>query len=176
MTVRHDGCCKSCWFCWLRPMGSLQHRFGYTSSLRCTHGIHLSNGSCPPFSLRGAGMWVRLTRRLADCIDGVNLSAHQVGDVFEVTRQEAELLVAEAWAVFAASKEGPFRPRPPDPVNRANVDRRQLGPLVERLRTLTKHITHRTFQHQDRRRAEDRIRDEWHDAHARVINGVDTSC
>jgi hypothetical protein len=41
-------------------------------------------------------MWVRLTRRLADRIDGVNLSAHQVGDVFEVTRHEAELLVAEA--------------------------------------------------------------------------------
>jgi len=36
-------------------------------------------------------MRVRLTRRLATYIDGVNLSAHSVGDVFEVTRHEAEL-------------------------------------------------------------------------------------
>ena len=80
-------------------------------------------------------MWVRLTRRLADCIDGVNLSAHQVGDVFEVTRHEAELLVAEAWAVLSTSAERPFRSRRPVRSNGANVDRRQLGPLAERLRT-----------------------------------------
>ena len=122
-------------------------------------------------------MWVRLTRRLADCIDGVNLSAHQVGDVFEVTRHEAELLVAEAWAVLSTSAERPFRSRRPVRSNGANVDRRQLGPLAERLRKITNHINHQTFQHQDGRRAEDRIRDEWHDAHAKVINdGDDSSC
>ena len=115
-------------------------------------------------------MWVRLTKRLADCIDGVNLSAHQVGDVFEVTRHEAELLVAEAWAVLAAPTARQFRSRSPAQFNRANVDRRQLGPIAERLRTITQHINDRPFQHQDRRRAEDRIRDEWHDAHARIIN------
>src|SRR2546421_12211755 len=67
---------------------------------RCTDGIPLCNcTSPPPFGLHGAGMRVRLTRRLARYIDGVNLSAHRVGDVFEVTRHEAELLVAEEWAV-----------------------------------------------------------------------------
>ena len=143
----------------------------------CKHGRHLCNGTCPPLGLRGAGMWVRLTKRLADCIDGVNLSVHQVGDVFEVTRHEAELLVAEAWAVLSTQAERPFRARRPARTNRANVDRRQLGPVAERLRTITTHINHQIFQHQDGRRAEDRIRDEWHDAHARVINdGGDTSC
>jgi hypothetical protein len=122
-------------------------------------------------------MWVRLTRRLADCIDGVDLLAHKVGDVFEVTRHEAELLVAEAWAVLAAPTARQFRSRPPDRFNRANVDRRELGPIAERLRTITQHINHRPFQHQDRRRAEDRIRDEWHDAHATIIShNDDTSC
>lgn len=150
-----------------------QRRFDTQGFFGCNHGIHLSSGPCPPFGVCGAGMWVRLTRRLADRIDGVNLSAHRVGDVFEVTRHEAELLVAEECAVVAASAECPLRPRQ---FSRANVDRRQLGPLAERLRTITQHINHKTFQHEDRRRAEDRIRDEWHDAHARVIthNG-DTS-
>jgi hypothetical protein len=44
-------------------------------------------------------MRVRLTRRLAERLDGVDVSAHGVGDVFEVTRHEGELLVAEGWAV-----------------------------------------------------------------------------
>ena len=163
------------------PLASdVPHGSGDSATQRlfgCKHGIHLCSGTCPPLGRRGAGMWVRLTRRLADCIDGVNLSAHQVGDVFEVTRHEAELLVAEAWAVLSTSAERPFRSRRPVRSNGANVDRRQLGPLAERLRTITKHISHQTFQHQDGRRAEDRIRDEWHDAHAKVINdGDDSSC
>ena len=44
-------------------------------------------------------MRIRLTRRLALCIDGVSLLDHVVGDVFDLTRHEAELLVAEGWAV-----------------------------------------------------------------------------
>jgi hypothetical protein len=143
----------------------------------CTNGIHLSSGTCPPFGLCGAGMWVRLTRRLADCIDGVNLSAHRVGDVFEVTRHEAELLVAEAWAVFVAPAGRQSGAWPPARVHsvkggRKSVKRgrRQPGRLAEQLRTITKQIFHRTFDQPYRRRAEDRIRDDWHDAHATVVN------
>jgi hypothetical protein len=44
-------------------------------------------------------MKVRLTRKLAECLDGVDVSDRQVGDVLDLTRREAELLVAEQWAV-----------------------------------------------------------------------------
>ena len=79
-------------------------------------------------------MRVRLTRRLAERLDGVDVSAHSVGDVFEVTRQEGESLVAEGWAV-----QIPLRP------------------------------LRRLIQLQEQRRAEDRIRDEWHDEHATIV-------
>ena len=44
-------------------------------------------------------MKVRLTRKHADCIDGVDLCAREVGDVFDLSEPEARLLVAEEWAI-----------------------------------------------------------------------------
>jgi hypothetical protein len=44
-------------------------------------------------------MRVLLRRKLAECIDGVDLSGHQVGDVFELPTAKAWLLVAEQWAI-----------------------------------------------------------------------------
>ena len=43
-------------------------------------------------------MKVRLTKKLADRIDGVNLSTSRVGDVLELPEPEARLLIAEDWA------------------------------------------------------------------------------
>ena len=94
-------------------------------------------------------MWVRLTRRLATCIDGVNLSARQIGDVFEVPRHDGELLIAEAWAVQATNW--------------------RFISLAEQLRNIRRQIERRFIQSHEQRRAEDRIRDEWHDDHARPI-------
>jgi hypothetical protein len=42
---------------------------------------------------------VRLTRKLADAIDGINLRQCQVGDIVDLPPREACLLLAEAWAV-----------------------------------------------------------------------------
>ena len=50
---------------------------------------------------------VRLTRKLADRLDGVDLSNRSVGDVFEMPASEARLLLAERWAV-------PIEPGPAD--------------------------------------------------------------
>jgi len=50
-------------------------------------------------------MRVRLTRKLATCLDGVDLSAHHCGDVFEMPHHEAELLIAEGWAVPVVPSE-----------------------------------------------------------------------
>jgi len=45
-----------------------------------------------------ADVRVWLTRKLADCIDGVDLSGQEVGDVLELPSREASLLLAEGHA------------------------------------------------------------------------------
>jgi hypothetical protein len=43
-------------------------------------------------------MKVRLTKKLAEMLDGIDLSTHQVGEVFDLPACEARLIVAEDWA------------------------------------------------------------------------------
>ena len=43
-------------------------------------------------------MRVCLTRKLAERIDGVDLSRRNIGDCFELSESEGRLLVAEQWA------------------------------------------------------------------------------
>jgi hypothetical protein len=43
-------------------------------------------------------MKVRLTRKLADRIDGVELEGCRVGDVLDLPSPDAQLLIAERWA------------------------------------------------------------------------------
>jgi hypothetical protein len=60
-----------------------------------------------PFCLRRTVRWllfsgcmrVRLTRKLAGKIDGVDLKGFQVDDVLDLPVRQARLLVAEQWAV-----------------------------------------------------------------------------
>ena len=51
---------------------------------------------------------VRLTRKYAEIIDGVDLSAADVGDRLELPPHEAEVLIAEGWAE-PARRENPGR-------------------------------------------------------------------
>jgi hypothetical protein len=44
-------------------------------------------------------MRVKLTRKLADHLDGIDLSEYCVGDVLDVPEHDGELLIAEEWAV-----------------------------------------------------------------------------
>ena len=48
-------------------------------------------------------MKIRLTRKLADSIDGVDLSRGKVGKVINVKRHDAQLLIAEGWGLPADS-------------------------------------------------------------------------
>jgi len=41
---------------------------------------------------------VRLTKKLAEAIDGIDLSARRVGDVVDLPKHDAEILLAEGWA------------------------------------------------------------------------------
>jgi hypothetical protein len=43
-------------------------------------------------------MCVRLTRKFADMIDGVDLSDAHVGDRLDVSPHDAHVLIAEGWA------------------------------------------------------------------------------
>jgi hypothetical protein len=71
-------------------------------------------------------MKVRLTRKLADCLDGIDVSGHQVGDVLDLSPPNAQLLLAEQWATperrnGEGSPPGEERRRsdatPPDPTS-----------------------------------------------------------
>jgi hypothetical protein len=42
---------------------------------------------------------VRLTRKLAPIVDGIDLSSHEVGDVFDLPPEQARLVIAEDWAI-----------------------------------------------------------------------------
>jgi hypothetical protein len=44
---------------------------------------------------------VRVIRKLADSVDGVDLSRYREGDVVDLAERDARLIVAEEWAVPA---------------------------------------------------------------------------
>jgi len=46
-------------------------------------------------------MRVKLIRKFAECIDGVDLSGSIVGDMLDLPRRAAWLLKAEGWAISA---------------------------------------------------------------------------
>ena len=50
-------------------------------------------------------MRVRLVKKYAESIDGVDLSGHAVGATLRVEQRAAELLIAEGWAVPAVKKK-----------------------------------------------------------------------
>ena len=43
---------------------------------------------------------IRLTKKLAESIDGIDLEQRRVGDIFEVSESEGRVLVAEQWAAW----------------------------------------------------------------------------
>jgi hypothetical protein len=48
-------------------------------------------------------MRVRVTRKLADLINGIDLSSRHVGDIIELPGRDAEILIAEGWAKLIQS-------------------------------------------------------------------------
>jgi hypothetical protein len=57
-----------------------------------------------------------LTRKLAECIDGVDLSDRHVGEVIDVPPAEARLLLAEQWAQLAEPQPLTGTDAAPEPV------------------------------------------------------------
>ena len=50
-------------------------------------------------------MLVRLVRKLADNLDGIDVSGYREGDVLDLPAGRAALLIAEQWAVPFRSRE-----------------------------------------------------------------------
>ena len=100
-------------------------------------------------------MRIRLTRKLADCLDGVDVSRYSVGDVLDLPEREAALLVAEEWAQWIVLPGGTTRTP-------------SCTPTEEELRCIREQLEHWSEQ-QSRRRAEDRIREALHDSRAVTV-------
>jgi hypothetical protein len=52
---------------------------------------------------------VRLTRKFAPEIDGVDLSRNEVGEIVDLPVSKAQLLIAEGWAMAERRGTGPLR-------------------------------------------------------------------
>jgi hypothetical protein len=59
-------------------------------------------------------MRIQLTRKLADVVNGIDLSKRSVGDVFELPHHAAKVLVDEGWATLIDRRVTPDRRKPSD--------------------------------------------------------------
>jgi hypothetical protein len=50
-------------------------------------------------------MKVRLTRKFADLINGIDLSRAHTGETLDLSQREAEILLAEGWAEYAGGEK-----------------------------------------------------------------------
>jgi hypothetical protein len=57
-------------------------------------------------------MRIRLIRKLSQLLNGVDISRRSVGDVIDLPRRDAELLIAEGWALAATDNEFEAQPSP----------------------------------------------------------------
>jgi hypothetical protein len=114
-------------------------------------------------------MWIRLTRKLADFLDGVDVSNRHAGDVFELPTCDAHLLIAEGWAERYIPVRQPrhFADRQSDTKDSFAADALQADAL-ERLRRLREQPNRRPVDVESRR-VEDRIREELRDERATTI-------
>ena len=118
-------------------------------------------------------MQVCLTRKLANYLDGVDVSTHQVGDILELPVREAHLLIAERWATphieapaclqYDATR-GTVRSVP---LPRAESPR--AIHTLERLREIRSQMEQHTRADQERRRMEDVIREQLRDERATIL-------
>jgi len=121
-------------------------------------------------------MRVRLIRKLANILDGIDVSAYAEGEVLNLRRAQAYLLIAEQWAapLTRASKNEVrcLSAAQPRPLAAARVRRARETSAVERLGAIRAQIASSQFDPHENRRAEDSIRDELHDSRASKVKRV----
>ena len=98
-------------------------------------------------------MRVRITRKLADRVDGVDLTHCDVGEVIDLPEPDGRLILAERWGVFARRQTDV---NAHDQTVGASRDRRQgSGDLYQRLRE-----KHEAIERRDRRQLHRRLSDD----------------
>jgi hypothetical protein len=115
-----------------------------------------------------AEMWIRLTRKLAECLDGVDVSACREGDVLDLPHRDALLLMAEGWAIPFVEPEPRAVEADQASTPFARTPERQMR-TVEQLRRVREQIEQKWSEEHERRRAEDHIREELHDSRSRIV-------
>lgn len=124
-------------------------------------------------------MQVKLTRKLAEYIDGVDLSGRKVGDMFDLPVLEAHLLIAEGWAEgqIAEVKQGNFARRNTE-VSHLNAwgqraeaadESGRAVRTLDRIRQIRRQLEQKRFVQTEHRRVEDSIREELRDSRARTV-------
>jgi hypothetical protein len=89
---------------------------GSPVSLRFSDAVYETPQPGPSCVARGCRqVKVRLTKKLAECIDGVDLANRRVGEVLDLSVEDARLLLAEAWAE-------PLKPQDPETAEPAQSD------------------------------------------------------
>ena len=115
-------------------------------------------------------MQIQLVRKLANHLDGIDVSAYRQGDVLDLPRRQAELLIAERWAIAyygPAAREVRDLSAAPQLATAADRNARRS---LDQIRRFREEMDTKRCAEQERRRAEDRIREELHDEHAKTIN------
>lgn len=100
-------------------------------------------------------MRVRIVRKLADRVDGIDLTNCGVGEVIDLPDPDGRLIIAEEWGVFARRRADVEQGRD-QVVGRAQGDRRHTeGDLYQRLRDKQEELDRR-----DRRQVRRRLTDD----------------
>jgi hypothetical protein len=114
---------------------------------------------------------VRLLRKLADRLDGIDVSGYDEGDVLDLPRAQAQLLIAERWALpFHGARPSREMRATSAPHQRTVAADRLQRRTLEQLRRVGEEMDAKRWGQQERRRAEDRIRDELHDSRSNSLN------
>src|SRR5689334_19873633 len=121
--------------------------------------------------IRPGMMRVELVRKLANYLDGIDVSEYKQGDIIDLPWRDAELLIAERWAApydgLSNSETDAVSASVDELIAADRVERRTL----EQLRRARMAMDNRLVEQYERRRAEDRIREELRDERATTIHG-----
>jgi hypothetical protein len=112
--------------------GAITYRARSLLKLRSPAQIQTDASSAPTPALRTrlisihlyGVMRIRLTKRFAKFIDGIDLSAAAAGDVLDLSPREAALLIREGWAASIEDVDGRGGSVPPAPHEAKKTPRR----------------------------------------------------
>jgi hypothetical protein len=119
---------------------------------------------------RVGSMRIQLIRKLAKSIDGVDLSGYEAGDVLDLSVRDAQLLIAEEWAVVAEGVHGrEIRHHSAAVARSIAADAPMHRAAAKQLRRVSRQLETGEFEQHQGRRNEDRLLQELYDARGRII-------